>query len=163
MKLFLAALLLLVVAGPASPARARQKPPEPPPPLVEGSRIRVTLLAKDSPKVIGSVLALSPDSIVMTTTVDTLPATIRRIDVKKLELSRGMKSNAGRGAGIGALIGAVLLGSMLASAAGVEGSQNEVAVVAMAGAAVGAVGGAGLGALIGSASRSERWDKVPPR
>ena len=159
MKWLLAVLLLLLVAGSAS-ARARQKPPEPV--IVEvGSRIRVTLLARDSSKVIGSVLALSPDSIVMTTTVDTLPVTIARVDVKKLELSRGMKSNAGKGAGIGALVGAVLLGALLASTGSVDGTSNGVAIAGMAGGALGAIGGAGLGAVIGSASRSEHWDKVP--
>ena len=156
------ALLLLVAASPAF-ARARQKPAEPPPTVGVDSRIRVTLLAHGSPKVIGSVLALSPDSLVMTTTVDTLPTTIARVDMKKLELSRGMHTNAGKGAGIGALVGAVLLGSLLAAAVSVDGTSNDVAIAGMAGGVVGAVGGAGLGALLGSASRSERWDKVPQK
>jgi hypothetical protein len=162
MKILLPVLLVLVIASPAS-ARARQKPPAPPPTVAEGSRIRVTLLARHTPKVIGSVLALSADSLIMTTTVDTLPAAIARIDVKKLELSRGMHSNAGKGATIGALAGAVLLGALIASAASIDATSNETVVMGMAGAAVGAVGGAAVGAVIGSASRSERWEKVPVR
>jgi hypothetical protein len=99
----------------------------------------------------------------MTTTVDTLPVALARIDIKKIELSRGMHTNAGKGAGIGALVGAVLLGALVASAVSVDGTSNDVAIAGMAGGAVGAVGGAGLGALLGSASRSERWDEVPQK
>ena len=162
MRVALALVLILAAAPAAAVTRARPgaKPPEPPPVVEEGSRVRVTLLERDAPKVKGWVLALPADSLRLATEPALDSIAIARIDVRKLELSRGMRSNAGRGATIGALIGGVAFGLYVAGLASIEGTAGETWVAGIAGGAVGAIGGAGVGALIGSASKHERWKEV---
>jgi len=129
-------------------------------PLAPGARVRVTLLEREAPRVVGPMLALPADSLVVAAEPDSLARSIARLDVRKLEVSRGMKSNARRGATIGALLlGVVFCGSVW-SAASVDGPNEDAALAGIGGFAVGALAGAGLGALIGSASKHEQWEDV---
>ena len=151
-------LLALLIAAPAFAA-----PSETPPVLEVGSRARVTLLANDTPKVVGSVLSLPADTLVLAAEPDSAPRAIARLDIEKLELSRGLKSSSGKGATIGAVIGMLWLGLSAAAVANVDGPTDDAVAAGFLGGAVGAIGGAGVGALIGSAFRHEQWEKVPPR
>ena len=128
--------------------------------LEQGARVRVTLLAREAPQVTGSVLAIPTDSLVIAAEPDSLARSIARIDIRKLEVSRGVHSNAGKGATIGALIVGIALGCSVWSSTSIDGSSKESVAAGVAGGAVGAIVGAGLGALIGSASHRERWDDV---
>jgi hypothetical protein len=78
----------------------------------------------------------------------------------RLEISRGTKSNAGRGAGLGALIGGV--GLAVVGATGCDGGWLEPGpgACALGGAVLGAGAGALVGLIIGSMSKEERWVEV---
>jgi hypothetical protein len=87
--------------------------------------------------------------------------TIPLPDLVAIEISRGSKSNTGKGALIGGIAGAVIgVASSIAVAIAdpVEGAGfGEYAVYSLGVTAA----GAGIGALIGSLARSERWEAVP--
>jgi len=136
-----------------------------PVPLTVGSRVRLKTVAPSAKSVQGDLLRLSEDSlhIVPAGGADTLAFATGAID--RLEVSRGQHSKTGRGAVLGAAIGAGagLVFGALASAEECSGlgcpeigPGEIVAVMALFGAT-----GAGLGALIGAASHSERWEQVP--
>ena len=86
---------------------------------------------------------------------------IARLDIRKLEVSRGIKSNAARGATIGAvLLGVTFAAIVTNGVADSEITEGDQIVLGLGGAAVGAIVGGGVGALIGSASEHEQWDDV---
>jgi len=158
-------LLLPLLALPLdAESRARQK--EKPPAVVEeGSRVRITLLARKEEPRVGQVLALPPGSIVFST--DSTDTTLSRLDIKRLEVSRGRRSSAGGGAVIGALVGATLFAIVGLSAATAGATDNgsdddNPAGVAILFGAGGAVVGGGLGALIGNQFHHEQWDEAKP-
>jgi hypothetical protein len=128
--------------------------------LESGARVRVTLLAREAPQVTGIVLAIPTDSLVVAAEPDSLARSIARLDIKKLEVSRGVHSNAGKGATIGALVIGVAVGLTVLNAASIDGTSKDSVAAGIAGGAVGAIVGAGLGALIGSGSHREFWDDV---
>jgi hypothetical protein len=117
-----------------------------------GSRVRVTLIERTHEPVVGTLLALPPGRI----QVD--DRSIARVDVAKLEVSRGVTSNAGRYALIGALGLGVAAGVIAAIKADPYDNPMPPPVAGVVygdrGIAIGGVGGA----LIGGASRSERWE-----
>lgn len=84
----------------------------------------------------------------------------------RLEISRGTRSNALKGAGIGALVGGVayaLLGAAACDGSDLGGGWHEANTPGKC-AAEGALIGSGLGAVVGfiagSRSRTERWAEV---
>ncbi len=133
--------------------------------LTAGSRVRLKTVDPSTKWVQGDLVRLSEDSlhIVPAGGADSLAFATGAID--RLEVSRGRRSNAGKGALLGLAIGAGA-GLALGVAASAEecsgigctevGPGEVVAVMAFFGAT-----GAGLGALIGAASHSERWEQVP--
>jgi hypothetical protein len=129
--------------------------------LEQGARVRVTLLAREAPQVTGFVLAIPADSLVVAAEPDSAREAIARLDIKKLEISRGMKSNAGRGATFGALLlgftfGAIVMNGVAES----EITDGGQILLTLGGAGIGALVGGGIGGLIGSASHREKWDDV---
>jgi hypothetical protein len=147
------ALLLALLPGPAL-ARTRVKA-EPPPVLAEGARVRVTLIARDSSRVVGTLLALRPEAL------DVETRTIPRLDIRKLEISRGMHSKAGNYAGKAALVGLALGaygGAKLGKDLGNE--RDDAVVLGVVGGLLGALVYGGFGALIGSGIQEERWVEV---
>ena len=126
-----------------------------------GARVRVTLLAREAPPVTGLVLAIPADSLVVTAEPDSTRAAIARLDIRKLEVSRGMHSNAGRFATIGGILTGVTFGLIVVNdLQSSEVTGGGVAVLGLGGAAIGWLLGAGVGALIGSGSKHEQWDDV---
>ena len=153
--------LLLAMPLAASPPLALSQAPVP---LTSGSRVRLKPVDPSTKSVQGDLLRLSEDSLhIVAGGADTLAFATGAI--ARLEVSRGRRSNAGKGALLGAAIGAGA-GLALGVAASAEecsgfgctevGPGEVVAVMALFGAT-----GAGLGALIGAASHSERWEQVP--
>ncbi|NIM52757.1 MAG: hypothetical protein GTO22_26515 [Gemmatimonadales bacterium] len=94
-----------------------------------------------------------------------MPTAFPISSVAKLEVSRGKKSNVGRGALIGGLAGASL-GAIVAAGAcsadlpfGAKPSCSEGDVVAIV--ALFTVPVTGIGALIGAVTKADRWENVP--
>jgi hypothetical protein len=130
--------------------------------LRPGDRIRVRTMSGGPAEMVGTYQGSEPDHLVLFTSQST------RVEVpwdnlSRLELSRGMQTNAGKGALIGLGVGgAAGLALGLAFVADDSGFYEDVNAghVVFATLVFGAAG-AGLGALIGLASKSERWQTVP--
>lgn len=126
-------------------------------PLAPGARIRVTLLERKTEPVIGTLLALPPGAIEFE---DSLAHSVPRANVAKLELSRGMKAKTGQYALVGGILTAVAAGTfgyVLGSAT----DDNDAP--ATLGGGLGLAGflvGAGFGAIVGSGTKAEKWEKV---
>ena len=152
MKFLIPCLLItLVEAGPVHAA-----------PVAEtGDRVRATLIAHPNPRVTGTLLSYRPESITLAAEPDSAESTFAHASIKRLEISEGMHSNAGRGAKLGAILGFVTLFA-LGAAAGGDAYDNPTPwyVLGPIYGVAGGVTGAGVGALIGSASQHERWERV---
>lgn len=131
--------------------------------LRTGDRIRVTTLSGGYAQMVGIYQASEPDNLVLFTSQST------RVEVpwdnlSLLQLSRGEHSNAGKGALIGLAVGgAAGLALGIGAAAGSDDAgwyKPDAGGVVLIAASTGALG-AGVGALIGMASKSERWQTVP--
>jgi hypothetical protein len=132
--------------------------------LAPGARVRVTLLErKDAPPRVGTILSLPPGALELST--DSTATTIPRLQIARIEISRGMKSRTGHGATIGALFlgGAGAMVGLLLGSAIKEETPDGQAILGVGLGLSGAVVGAGLGALIGSGHHAERWETVPIR
>jgi hypothetical protein len=153
-------LLAMLLAG--SPPLALSQAPVP---LSAGARVRLKPVGPSTKSVQGNLLRLSEDSLHILPAGGADTVAFATGAVARLEVSRGRRSNAGKGALLGLAIGAGA-GLALGVAASAEectglgctevGPGEVVAVMAFFGAT-----GAGLGALIGAASHSERWEQVP--
>ncbi len=124
--------------------------------LSAGDKVRVTT---EEERVVGYLTAIEGDQLTLDASL-VLPIA----SVTRLEVNRGQKSMAGRGALIGAGAGAVAggvtgLAVCAASSCGFEADLTGVVVVVLG--AGGALLGAGIGALIGSGTKVDRWETVP--
>ena len=132
------------------------------PPNIElGSRVRVTAPTIGLSKYTGTLMATDNDTLV----VDTLSIPMRALT--GLDVHRGVKSNAGKGAINGGLItGALGLAFTIAFIAsdcdgwgcGSAGEQVWGMVLIPA---IFALPGAGIGALIGASSTHDKWEEMP--
>lgn len=132
--------------------------------LRSGDRIRVNMHSGDIGELIGVYHASEPENLVVYTG-ESARAKIPWDDISRLQLSHGEQSNAGKGALIGLAIGGGLgLVAVIATAADpcegfCPGDPGTAGVVALGAVLAGA--GAGVGALIGAATKSERWQTIP--
>ena len=124
--------------------------------LTAGDRVRVTT---EEERVVGCLTAIEGDQLTLDTSLVFPLASLTR-----LEVSRGQESKTGTGALIGLGAGAAVgVGIALAACAddkcNIDGDiTGAVALVFGAG---GALVGLGIGALIGSATKVDRWEDVP--
>ncbi len=116
---------------------------------------------------VGTFVAWKADTLVVHSNGDTLsvPASL----VTRLDVSRGRKTNTGKGSGIGLLVG-VVVGAIIGYASYEEcvprGWFSCIGAVdpelyALGGGIVGGLVGGGVGALIGALIRTDRWQEVP--
>lgn len=137
--------------------------------LAPGARVRVTVPCPSAGgqlcTQVGNLLATGADGVRIALADST--ASYGRASLRRLEVSRGVRSHRLIGAGIGFLVGAgatyVVLNSG-GSTASCDRGANQDAMSAgecLALTAAGGVAGAGLGVLVGSLIRSERWEEVP--
>jgi hypothetical protein len=133
------------------------------PPVAAGDRVRVSRLGT-VPPVVCTVLALKADTLVLDAEDRVATLEVPLSLVKKVEVSRGQKSNAGSGALKGGLIGAGI-GAVLGGAAWLGSDSDDFIKIGPEAVAVGAavLGGVGAfaGLLIGAATVSDRWEEVP--
>ncbi len=126
-----------------------------PPPVKVGDRVRVTAPDVDVHRYTGQLVAVQRDNL----TVDTL--TVVRASITRLEVQRGRKTNALKGASIGALsLGLAGVGLGIGACRGFSDvctSEGEWAAIGGAiGVAVGGLIGLGLGAF----TKTDRWEEV---
>ena len=126
------------------------------------------------PPIYGSVVGIRADTLVVKIQGSDAPTAFPVSSLTKLEVSRGKKSNAGRGALVGGTVFAALaLGLGIADMgrecpppepgnpfSGFWCEETEIRHVVAATLVCGGLG-AGLGALIGWAGKSDRWEEVP--
>ena len=159
------------------------------PPVAPGDRVRVAApnivrelmterqrrsLLGPPPQICGSVVAMRADTLVVKIQGSDAPTAFPVSSVTKLEVSRGKKSNAGRGALIGGTaLAALALGLSIGDMgrecpppepgnpfSGFWCEETDIGDVFAATLLCGGLG-AGLGALIGWAGKSDRWEEVP--
>ncbi len=129
-----------------------------------GSRVRVTTSAEPASELVGAVEAWGPASVtVREESAEPLATQVPLSDVARLEMSRGSQGHAGTGAWIGGGIGLAAGVALAIFAAGADddGLDNlggTSGVILGVGATTAL--GAGVGALIGSAVRTERWEEI---
>ncbi len=124
-----------------------------------GARLRLSVAAPAAGTMIGTFAGWQADSLLL----DLGSGTLRVLPVEyinRFEVSRGKKSNAGKGAAVGLLVGAVA--TALLSSAFCWGHENpcQVDELFLAFARIAPLPTV-LGALIGAAARSERWESIP--
>lgn len=123
-----------------------------------GERARVQLAAGQSRE--GILRGLEGDTVTLEAENESL-LPIQLSPTARLEIARGTKSNAGRGAGLGALIGGAGLAIVgVASCDGGGWIDPGPGACAAGGAIFGAGVGALVGLLIGSTSEREQWVEV---
>ena len=123
-----------------------------------GSRVRITV---GKTKHVGALVSADADALRFTTDTSGVVA-IPTASVTRFERSRGRRSNAGRGALLGGVIGGAmgLIGGLGAEADNSDwGIEIGAEGIALATLFFGATG-AGLGALIGAASKGEKWQPL---
>jgi hypothetical protein len=138
----------------SSPGMAQAKEVAP------GARVRVTLIDRAQPRIVGTLLALPLAGLEMQAEPDSVARTIARLDIARLEISGGMHSRGGRGAARGAaILGGLGMAFGLFLTSVVPEVEEDVALVSVLGVG-GALAGAGLGALMAQ-GQYERWSRVP--
>lgn len=127
-----------------------------------GQRVRLkTDATASSPWLVGTLVADDRDSLRLQVADSTPAVSVARRTVTRFEVSRGLHSNAGKGA----LYGGVIFGGLTFVGALNSIGSNNLFRANNAGEVVAwtlfeGAGGAGIGALIGALSHSERWETV---
>lgn len=129
--------------------------------LRTGDRIRIKTVSGEPSQMTGIYYASEAESLVFH--VDqSVQALVPWADISRLQLSRGVHNNAGKGALIGFGVGGALGLTLGLVAVNEDDSYFDTAAadVLLVTGVIGAFG-AGVGALIGLASKSERWQTIP--
>lgn len=142
-------LLLLLPVPQSSPASS---------PLTTGTRVRVTVREDGGERrLVGPLRTFDGEALTLTPEGGTGRVTVPRTKITRIDVSRGSRSRAGRGA----LVGAVLGLAAIAIAESTRGEDYEApdnyGLIVAGSIAGGAVVGAGVGALL----RSENWESQP--
>ncbi len=135
-------------------------------PLRPGEQVRVTrlplcppntLCVKTPRQSVGTFVAWKSDTLVVQSNGDTLQVAL--VNVTRLDVYMGRKAQAGAGAVVGGLAVVVLLAIAAATCDASFGcpTAGEAAKPLLIGGAAGAF----VGALIGAATNTDRWEEVP--
>lgn len=127
--------------------------------VVVGDRIRVVIAQPAGTPLVGTVSAVTADSLLLQVEGTAAPLAIEKSTIMKIDVSKGRHGHTGKGAGIG--LGLGVLGGGIAGAID-EAHCNGICFLntdasVEAGAIVFGALGAVAGALIGTFARSERW------
>jgi uncharacterized protein YcfJ len=136
-----------------------------------GSRVRVAAPVFGTRKQVGTVVSLTPDTVVLRLGAETASHSVGVREITSLEVTRGQHSQKARGALWGTVIGAGLGGVLGYSLYKEPTCQNSVfgcinftvgPTSRGSNAAVSAVGGGVLGALIGTLVGNRKTDTWVP-
>ena len=130
--------------------------------LSAGERVRATI-EEQSGKLTGTLEEWGSDTLYVVpdgASQDVPARAISLSTLSRLEISKGLRSNAGKGALIGGGIGLLVGGGMsIIAGSTVDTEVTSTDYLAFTGLVT--LGGAGLGALIGALTKSERWEEFP--
>ncbi len=134
------------------------------PPVAPGDRVRIAAPEIVNDRVVGTVVALKPDTLAVNVENRDSPLALPLASLTKLEVSQGQKSRTLKGAGIGFLVGGAAGLATAALACAIAGDCDAddpytglvYAVFGVLGAGVGTL----TGAIIGSTIKVDRWDTV---
>jgi hypothetical protein len=128
----------------------------------QGLRVRVTAAGAAEP--LTGTLAFQDATTIALLRAPGDTALVPLHAVERLEVSRGRRSNAGRGLRRGALIGAAVGAVLGVALMADDGGYFDYGAEAIPlGAAGGAMYGSVIGLVVGALSRSEQWAEVPAR
>ena len=144
------ALLLLVLPVLQSPSVS---------PLTPGTRVRVTVREPIDGRhtVIGPLRTFDSQMLTLTTEGSANQVSLSRSGITMIEISRGRRSQAGRGLLLGAVLGLAVVALKDVGCNGPDCNNDTSAAFIGGAVAGGALVGAGVGALM----RSERWESLP--
>jgi hypothetical protein len=131
-------------------------------PLPTGQRIR--FFSKELGTLLtGRLRAIDDETLLLKVDDRAQPIRLRRSSIEQIEVSHGRRGHAGTGAVIGASVVGIPLGILVGLNGGplLEGSRPASLRAFWDGLSGGAILGAAIGAVIGSASKTERWERVP--
>lgn len=142
--------LLLLVLPLAQPSTSS--------PLTTGTRVRVTVRDDGTERrMVGPLRTFDGEALTLSPEGGAGPVSLSRGTITRIEVSRGSRGRAGRGA----LIGAVLGLAAIAIAESTRGEDYEApdnyGLIVAGSIGGGALVGAGIGAMV----RSERWEPQP--
>ncbi|MEJ2547740.1 MAG: hypothetical protein P8125_07955 [Gemmatimonadota bacterium] len=126
------------------------------PPAPRASRMRATMRVPSGMEYVGRLESWDAGSLMLSGPAAPSGA-LELSEMAKLEVSRGMKGNAGTGALIGAGVG--LLGSIVAGV--LIDFEDDTYGVARLSLMVVPLGGMALGAITGALIRTEKWQELP--
>jgi len=129
------------------------------PPAPNNSRVRVTMQVPAGLEYVGTLESWDAESLSLGGPGGPR-GRLELSEMAKLEVSRGMKGNAGTGALIGAGVGLVggIVGAVLS---GYDDETDELGMARMSILVVSMFGGAALGAATGALIRTEKWQELP--
>jgi len=129
------------------------------PPAPRDSRVRVTMEVPAGLEFVGTLDSWDAESLSLSGP-DGPPGRLELSEMAKLEVSRGMKGNAGTGALIGTAVG--LVGGIVGAAlSGYDNETDELGMARMAIVSYSTIGGAALGAVTGAFIKTEKWQELP--
>ena len=127
------------------------------PPAPRDSRVRVTMQVPAGMEYVGSLESWDAESLSLAGSGGP-PGRLELSELAKLEVSRGMKGNAGTGALIGAgvgLVGGIVAGILFSP------ENDDYGLVYMSIAMSTFVGATAIGAVTGAFIKTEKWQELP--
>jgi hypothetical protein len=128
--------------------------------IVAGSRLRVTERESKHDHHLGTVVAMSADSVVVRLDESGKRAPFAWAGLSQIDVSRGNHGHAAAGVGIG-LLGGAGIGALIGAISTQRSSDNlEKAMNTLAWSGIGAVVGMIAGGIIGANHKTEKWTEV---
>lgn len=135
--------------------------------LTKGDLVRIYAPGIQGKSIIGTVYEVSTSAMLVS--AEDSSFTIPFASINKLDISKGKKRNAGKGALIGAgLVG--LTGGIIGAASYKECNEEgflacigyvDKTSLTVVGVLLGTLTGSAVGAIIGSTVESHKWDRIP--
>jgi hypothetical protein len=152
--------------SPAQPtaSEARRDASETPSPMVAvGSRVRVRAQTLPGKQLIGEVAAVDSEAVTLAASASREAIRVPLSQVERIDVARGRRSRSGKGALIGALCAGIPAAALLAvltlpshSSQDSVPSRDFIPIAGVVAAAPGAL----VGAVVGSLSHGDRWERV---
>ncbi len=130
------------------------------PPVETGARVRVTSPELGPGRSVGTCLELSEGHMSFAPEAGASPQSLHVDSLTALDVSRGRKSNVGKGAAFGFLAGASL-GALAGLTMDQSGPEVTAGQWALMGAGVGGLVGLVVGLGVSPLIKTERWEEVP--